>query len=120
MGFFAMLFSMILGVFLIALGTSRMKNKKSRLWMIVVIAIGIVLVLFAIWLGLPKQNLVLFIVNRKQDKNLGRDYLGCNPNPSQNVLGTRPNVLILNTFCVEALPHLADTVPEHFYIGYGL
>lgn len=54
MGFFAMLFSMIIGVLLIALGISRMKNKKSRLWNIVFIAIGIALVLFAIWLGLPK------------------------------------------------------------------
>lgn len=54
MGFFAMLFSMIIGVFLIVLGISRMKHKKSILWNIVVIPIGIVLVLFAIWLGFPK------------------------------------------------------------------
>lgn len=54
MGFFAMVFSMIIGVFLIALGISHKKSKKSSLWNIVVIVIGIVLVLFAIWLGLPK------------------------------------------------------------------
>lgn len=54
MGFFAMIFSMIIGIFLIVLGISRMKNKKSRLWNIVAITIGLVLVLFAIWLGLPK------------------------------------------------------------------
>lgn len=54
MGFFVMLFSMIIGIFLIALGISRMKNKKSRLLNIIVIAIGIVLALLAIWLGLPK------------------------------------------------------------------
>lgn len=54
MGFFAMVFSMIIGVFLIALGISRKKIKKSIIPNIVMIVIGIVLVLFAIWLGLPK------------------------------------------------------------------
>ncbi|MBZ4666730.1 hypothetical protein [Mahella sp.] len=54
MGFFVMIFSMIIGVFLIALGISLKKSKKSSFWNIVVSVIGIVLVLFAIWLGLPK------------------------------------------------------------------
>lgn len=54
MGFIVMVLSMIIGIFLIALGFSRIKNKKSRLWNIVTISAGIVLVLFAIWLGLPK------------------------------------------------------------------
>ncbi|MCM3054976.1 MULTISPECIES: DUF3953 domain-containing protein [Bacillaceae] len=54
MGFIVMVLSMIIGIFLIALGFSRIKNKKSRLWNIVAISAGIVLVLFAIWLGLPK------------------------------------------------------------------
>lgn len=54
MGFFVMVFSAIIGVFLIAFGFSRAKNKKSKPWSIVAISIGIALVLFAIWLGLPK------------------------------------------------------------------
>lgn len=54
MGFFVMVFSMIIGVFLIALGFSRKRNKKRSVWNIVAILSGIVFVLFAIWLGLPK------------------------------------------------------------------
>lgn len=54
MGFIVMVLSAIIGIFLIALGFSGIKNKKRRLWNIVAILIGIVLVLFAIWLGLPK------------------------------------------------------------------
>ena len=54
MGFIVMVLSAIIGIFLIALGFSCIKNKKRRLWNIVAISIGIVLVLFAIWLGLPK------------------------------------------------------------------
>ena len=54
MGFFVMVFAMIIGVFLLALGISRMRSKKSSLCNIVIIVVGIVLVIFAIWLGLPK------------------------------------------------------------------
>lgn len=54
MGFFVMLFSLILGIFLIALGFSRIKSKKNKLGNIVVLAAGIVFVLVAVWLGLPK------------------------------------------------------------------
>lgn len=54
MGFIVMVLSAIIGIFLTALGFSRIKNKKSRLWNIVATSIGIVFVLFAIWLGLPK------------------------------------------------------------------
>lgn len=54
MGFIVMVLSAIIGIFLIVIGFSGIKNKKNRLWNIVVISIGIVLVLFAIWLGLPK------------------------------------------------------------------
>ncbi|GFI24801.1 hypothetical protein IMSAGC011_03605 [Lachnospiraceae bacterium] len=54
MGFIVMVLSAIIGIFLIVLGFSGIKNKKSRLWNIIIILIGIVLVFFAIWLGLPK------------------------------------------------------------------
>lgn len=54
MGFFAMVFSAIVGIFLIVLGCSRIKNKKSKLGNAAIILIGVVLVLFAIWLGFPK------------------------------------------------------------------
>lgn len=54
MGFIVMVLSAIIGIFLIALGFSGIKNKKSKLWNIITISIGIVLVLLAIWLGLPK------------------------------------------------------------------
>lgn len=49
-----MMLSAIIGIFLIALGFSRIKNIKNRFWNIVAISIGIVLVIFAIWLGFPK------------------------------------------------------------------
>ncbi len=51
MGFLGMIASMLLGVFFIAFGISRRKHKG---WPIILIALGIVLVLFAIYLGFPK------------------------------------------------------------------
>lgn len=54
MGFIVMVLSAIIGIFLIALGFFSIKNKKNGLWNIIAISIGIVLVLFAIWLGFPK------------------------------------------------------------------
>lgn len=53
MGFIVMVLSAIIGIFLIAIGFLVLKIK-SRLWNIVAISIGIVLVLFAVWLGFPK------------------------------------------------------------------
>lgn len=53
MGFFAMIASMLLGIFLIVYGIYR-KNKKSNNWYIILIALGILFVLFAIYLGFPK------------------------------------------------------------------
>lgn len=50
MGFFAMVLSAIIGVFLIALGFSRIKNKKTKFGNVAAIFIGVVLVIFAIWL----------------------------------------------------------------------
>ncbi len=51
MGFFGMIASMLLGIFLIAFGISR---RKHKVWSIILIVLGIVLVLFAIYLGFPK------------------------------------------------------------------
>ena len=51
MGFFAMAVSMLLGIFFIVLGISRRKQKG---WPIILIALGIVFVLIAVYLGLPK------------------------------------------------------------------
>lgn len=51
MGFFVMILSFVLGIFLVVLGIS---SKKGRAQKIIFAAIGIMLVLFAIYLGLPK------------------------------------------------------------------
>ena len=51
MGFFTMVASMLLGIFFIALGIARKKHKE---WSILLIALGIVFVLIAVYLGLPK------------------------------------------------------------------
>lgn len=51
MGFFGMIASMLLGVFFVAFGISR---RKQKVWPILLIALGIVLVLFAVYLGWPK------------------------------------------------------------------
>ncbi len=51
MGFFGMIASMLLGIFLIVFGISRRKHKVLP---IILIALGIVFVLFAIYLGFPK------------------------------------------------------------------
>lgn len=51
MGFFAMIASMLLGVFLIIFGIYR---RKSNRWNVFLIVLGIIFVLFAIYLGFPK------------------------------------------------------------------
>lgn len=51
MGFFAMVASMLIGIFLIAYGICHRKNNR---WHIILIVLGILLVLFAIYLGFPK------------------------------------------------------------------
>lgn len=51
MGFFAMVVSMLLGIFFIIFGISRRKHKGCS---IILIALGIVFVLIAVYLGLPK------------------------------------------------------------------
>lgn len=51
MGFFAMIASMLLGIFFIAIGVSR---RKSNFLHIIFIVLGIAFVLFAVYLGFPK------------------------------------------------------------------
>ena len=51
MGFFAMIASMLLGILFVVIGISRRKQKG---WPIILIALGIVFVLIAVYLGFPK------------------------------------------------------------------
>lgn len=51
MGFFAMIASMLLGILFIVIGISRRKQKG---WSMILIALGIVFVLIAVYLGFPK------------------------------------------------------------------
>ncbi|WP_279080587.1 DUF6095 family protein [Lactobacillus apis] len=51
MGFYVMIFSMLIGIFLIALGIIR---RKRNSWYKILIAVGVLLALFAIYLGFPK------------------------------------------------------------------
>ena len=51
MGFFAMIASMLLGILFAAAGISRRKQKR---WSIILIILGIVFVIFAVYLGFPK------------------------------------------------------------------
>lgn len=51
MGFFGMIASMLLGILFIGLGISRRKQKG---WPVILVALGIVFVLIAVYLGWPK------------------------------------------------------------------
>ncbi|MCI6709038.1 MULTISPECIES: hypothetical protein [Clostridia] len=51
MGFFAMIASLLLGIFFVIMGISRRKQKG---WPIILIVLGIVFVLIAVYLGWPK------------------------------------------------------------------
>ncbi len=51
MGFFAMVASLLLGILFVVIGISRRKQKG---WPIILIALGTVFVLIAIYLGWPK------------------------------------------------------------------
>ncbi len=51
MGFFAMIASMLLGIFFIVIGLSRRQHKG---WSIILITFGVVFVLIAVYLGFPK------------------------------------------------------------------
>ena len=51
MGFFAMIASMLLGILFVVIGISR---RKQKVYPIILIALGILFVLIAIYLGWPK------------------------------------------------------------------
>lgn len=51
MGFYAMVMSLLIGICLIAFGVT---HRKTNAWYKVAFALGIVLVLFAVYLGFPK------------------------------------------------------------------
>ena len=51
MEFFGMIASLLLGVFFIAFGISR---RKQKVLLIILIALGVVFVLIALYLGWPK------------------------------------------------------------------
>ncbi|MCI8529604.1 MAG: hypothetical protein HFH82_10700 [Lachnospiraceae bacterium] len=51
MGFFAMIASMLLGILFVVIGISR---RKQKVYPIILIALGIVFVLIAVYLGWPK------------------------------------------------------------------
>ena len=51
MGFFVMIASMLLGILFIVFGISR---RKQKVWPVIIIALGIVFVLIAVYLGWPK------------------------------------------------------------------
>lgn len=51
MGFFLMIISLLMGIFLIALGITY---RKRSFWYKISIAVGTLLVLFAVYLGFPK------------------------------------------------------------------
>ena len=54
MGFYLMIGSMLLGLLALKIGFSHLKEKKVTLSSILTSCLGTALVLFAIWLGLPK------------------------------------------------------------------
>ena len=54
MGFYLMIGSMLLGLFALKIGFSHLKEKNLNLSSILTGCLGTALVLFAIWLGLPK------------------------------------------------------------------
>ena len=54
MGFIVMVLSAIIGIVLVIAGVTHIKNAKNKIWNIVSILVGIALVVFAVWLGLPK------------------------------------------------------------------
>lgn len=51
MGFFLMIISILLAIFFISIGIFRKEHKR---WNIILIVLGIVFILIAIYLGLPR------------------------------------------------------------------
>lgn len=54
MGFIVMVLSAIIGIVLVITGVTHIKSAKNRIWNKVSVLGGIALVVFAVWLGLPK------------------------------------------------------------------
>ena len=54
MGFYVMLASMLLGLFVLKIGFSKFKEKKDTFLSILISLAGTTLVLVAVWLGWPK------------------------------------------------------------------
>ena len=54
MGFYLMLASMLLGLFVLKIGFSQFKEKKDTFLSILTSLVGTTLVLVAVWLGWPK------------------------------------------------------------------
>jgi len=54
MGFYVMLASMLLGLFVLKIGFSKFKEKKDTFLSILTSLAGTTLVLVAVWLGWPK------------------------------------------------------------------
>ena len=54
MGFYLMLASMLLGLFVLKIGFSQFKEKKDTFLSILTSLAGTALVLVAVWLGWPK------------------------------------------------------------------
>ena len=54
MGFYLMLASMLLGLFVLKIGFSQFKEKKDKFLSILTSLAGTTLVLVAVWLGWPK------------------------------------------------------------------
>ena len=54
MGFYVMLASMLLGLFVLKIGFSQFKEKKDTFLSILTSLAGTTLVLVAVWLGWPK------------------------------------------------------------------
>jgi len=54
MGFYLMLASMLLGLFVLKIGFSQFKEKKDTFLSILTSLAGTTLVLVAVWLGWPK------------------------------------------------------------------
>lgn len=51
MGFFIMLFSAIIGISLIVVGATR---KMGNQWRFLTVLLGIIFMVLAVWLGMPK------------------------------------------------------------------
>lgn len=55
MGFMVMVLSMILGITFSILGISNLKKRNfNTIFNVIILAIGVICIIFSIWLGFPK------------------------------------------------------------------